>query len=163
SVMRRVSLCLLVSLLLFAGGSAGLDQSPSSANKGPAKSPEKPVTSPNTKEATTAQPTAFEAVMSDRRVVRIGRLDAHVRIATPYGTLEVPAGQIHSIEFTHRPVPDAPKRVAAAIEKLKSDDFDVRQAATKELVAMGPASYHPLVEACGSTDLEVKKRAQGVI
>jgi hypothetical protein len=159
--MRRVSLCLLLSLLLFAGGSAGLDHSPS-ANKVSAKSGEKPATSSNSKE-TSAQPIAFEAVMGDRSVVRIGLLDAHVRIATHYGSLEVPAAQIQSIEFTHRPVPDAPKRVAAAIEKLKSDDFDVRQAGTKELVALGPASYHPLVEACGSTDLEVKKRAQGVI
>jgi hypothetical protein len=105
----------------------------------------------------------FEAVLDDRSVVRIALLQEHIQVVTPYGKLEVPATQVRRVEFTPRPVPDAPKRVKAAIEKLKSDEFTEREAGTKELLALGLASYHPVLEATRSEDLEVKKRAQAVL
>jgi hypothetical protein len=46
---------------------------------------------------------------------------------------------------------------------LKSDDFAEREAGSKELLALGVASYHPVLEATRSEDLEVKKRAQAVL
>jgi hypothetical protein len=75
----------------------------------------------------------------------------------------VPAEHIRNIDFTPRPVPDVHKRVAAAIEKLNSDVFAEREAASRDLMALAPASYWPLVEATRAEDLEVKKRAQSVL
>jgi hypothetical protein len=160
--MRR--LWFLLPLFLLVGGSAGFDQPPSAtkgAAKGagakPARKVEKAV------EKSAAGPALFEVVLEDRSLVRLALLQQQLQVDTPYGSLKVPAGDIRAIDFAPRPVPDAPRRVAAAIGKLGSEVFADRQAAEKELLALGPVSYHAVVEASRSIDLEVKKRAQAVL
>ena len=153
--MRGVRLCFLLPLFLFVCGSAGLDRE-TPAHKGPRK----PAARDEDRSAVKA--ILFEAVMDDHSTVRVGLLQGSIEVTTPYGLLEVPAGQVRRIDFTPRPVPDAPKRVAAAIQKLRSDVFAEREAGMKELLALGAASYPAVVEATHSEDLEVKKRAQAV-
>ena len=55
-----------------------------------------------------------------------------------------------------------PGRVQALIRKLADDDFDVREKATADLVAMGPAVRPACREVLQDRDPEVCYRAQAV-
>ncbi len=151
--MRAARLWFLLPLVLVVGGSAALDR--------PARPEAKPAARPEEKPA--VKPALFEALLEDRSVVRLALLQAQIQVNTPYGTLDVPAEHIRHIDFTPRPVPDVHKRVAAAVEKLRNDVFAEREAGTRDLLTLGPASYWPLVAATRAEDLEVKKRAQSVL
>jgi hypothetical protein len=160
--MRAARAWFLLPLFLI-GGSAGWDR-PAPDSKTPGKPGVKPA-APVKKadEQPEGKPGLFEAVLEDRSVVRLSLLQEHLQVTTPYGALKVPVGDIQHIAFAPRPVPDTPKRVAAAVEKLKSDAFAQREAGKKELLALGVASFSAVVAAARSTDLEVKQRALAVL
>src|SRR4051812_34975964 len=52
------------------------------------------------------------------------------------------------------------RRIGKLIEQLGDDDFDVRENATDELKALGPAARTALQKARNHRDLEVAKRAR---
>jgi len=101
----------------------------------------------------------FEAVMEDKSTVQVNLLDEKLTVVTKYGKLEVPVSDLRDIEFSPRPFADVKKRVRDGIKKLGSDVFADREAASKALLALGPAAYPALQEAARSDDLETKKRA----
>jgi RNA polymerase sigma factor (sigma-70 family) len=72
------------------------------------------------------------------------------------------------------PPPDAPPAVAPAAEteadridrlvrQLGSDDFTEREAATEALEKIGEPAYEPLLKAQRSEDVEIRKRAEGIL
>jgi len=155
--MRKVWLVFLLPLLLVCGSSAVDQSSDKKKLDKPDDKAKKVEDTPSVKRG------LWEAVMDDHSLVKVELLQEQIQVATPYGLLKVPASDVRRIEFMSRPVPDAPKKIAAAIEKLKSDEFAVREAGNKELVELGPASYHAVVEATHAEDLEVKQRATAVL
>jgi hypothetical protein len=63
--------------------------------------------------------------------------------------------------FQSRTVGDATRtRLSELIKQLGDDDFDAREKATKELIALGPAAEPLLVQAANDTDAEIARRAR---
>jgi hypothetical protein len=150
--MRSVRVC-LVLLLLVAG------HSPERTHSAPAeKSPAK-----EGKGGAGGKSVSWvEATLEDESVIRLVLLDDHFRIQTPYGPLKVPVADIEAMQLRLRPGLAAEKRIRSAVTDLSADVFDKREAGKKALLELGPASYHAVVEATRSDDLEVAKRAKDV-
>src|SRR5205814_6087496 len=54
--------------------------------------------------------------------------------------------------------------IARVVKQLGDDDFDMREAASKELEAIGEPARPALLEAAASSaDLEIRQRASGLI
>jgi hypothetical protein len=94
-----------------------------------------------------------------RRIV----LQESVEIQTKYGKLAIPVRDIRRIEFGIYSSPEDVKKVAAAIRNLGAEDFQLREAAGKELIALGARAHAALLEAARSGDQEVARRAQEVL
>jgi hypothetical protein len=100
----------------------------------------------------------------DDTTVRRAVLQDSVEITTKYGKLAVPVGDIRRIEFGLHLSEETGKKVAEALKQLDSDNFARREAASKELVALGYQAYPALVEADKATkDQEVLRRIQAAI
>jgi len=54
---------------------------------------------------------------------------------------------------------DDRQKIDTLIKRLGDDSFEVREAATRDLIALGPAAEAPLKQAAESSDPEVKQRA----
>jgi hypothetical protein len=150
--MRITRSWIVLPLFFFLGGSAVLDRpartaAPTTRLAGPATKPE----------------VTFEARLEDQSLVRVRMLSEQIQVSTPYGRLTVPVQDIRRIEFGHHPGVGVPKRIAAAIEQLAAKTFDAREAAGKQLLALGPLSYPALQQATKAADLEVVRRAKGLL
>src|SRR5262249_17295074 len=99
--------------------------------------------SPGTSEA--------EVRFADGSNVRVLILQQSLEIVTKYGKLTVPAAEIRRIEFGLPLTEETTRRVDEAIRRLGSDTFNQREAATKELLALGPQAYPALKTAARST------------
>jgi hypothetical protein len=135
---RRAALAALAALL-------GL----SAAQHKPAEAPE-----PGT------GPAEVVARLHDGTVVRKALLRDGVVIATRFGRLTVPAGEIRRIEFGRHLPAGAAREVEGLVKQLGSDDFKQREAAGKRLVALGPRAYPALQAAARGPDKELAARAR---
>ncbi|HZY90217.1 MAG TPA: Hint domain-containing protein [Gemmataceae bacterium] len=133
---RRAALAALAALL-------GL----SAAQHKPAEAPE-----PST------GPAEVVARLHDGTVVRKALLRDGVVIATRFGRLTVPAGEIRRIEFGRHLPAGAAREVEGLVKQLGSDDFKQREAAGKRLVALGPRAYPALQAAARGPDKELAAR-----
>jgi hypothetical protein len=105
----------------------------------------------------------FEARCSDGSVLRLHLLEQNIPLKTEYGTLVIPAADIRRIDFATR-VPDAlAERIKAAVGKLGDKQFQVREAASAELLALEDAGYPSLLVAVESQDPEVVLRADQLL
>jgi len=100
----------------------------------------------------------------DDTMVRRAILQDNVEIVTKYGKLAVPVGDIRRIEFgLHIPEATA-KKVADTVKLLGNENFPQREAASKDLVALGFQAYPALLEVSKSSkDEEVLRRVQAAI
>jgi hypothetical protein len=102
---------------------------------------------------------SVEVQFVDRSSVRVWVLDQTVEISTRYGKLTVPAAEIRRIDFATVGPGELAKRVEAAIHRLGAEAYKEREAASKELVALGASAIEALQVAKKSKDAEVANRA----
>ncbi len=99
----------------------------------------------------------------DGTIIRRITLQEDLEIQTKYGKLTIPVSDLRRIEFgLHIPEKTA-QRIAGAMHQLGAKDFQNREAASKELRALGAPAYPALLEAAKGSDPEVARRAQEVL
>ncbi len=150
--MRKARFWIVTSLFLCLGGAAVLD--------GPARTAApvaRSAAAPRKKDVT------FEARLDDESVVRVRLLAEQIQVMTPYGRLTVPVSDIQRIEFGYRSTAAVQKRVRDALAQLAARTFEEREGASKQLLALGPASYHALRHATNVRDVEVARRAKTLL
>lgn len=86
-----------------------------------------------------------------------------VTVDTPYGQLVVPRADLVRIRFAREKDPELAKRIQAEIERLESEEFEIREEATEKLRQFGADALKHLREAARSEDEEVKSRAETLI
>jgi hypothetical protein len=86
-----------------------------------------------------------------------------LHIATPYGKLIVPIGEVVQVRFAAANDPELAGRLAKEIEALASEEFDRREEAMANLRKIGQPAVEPLKKAAQSDDEEVKTRAEKLL
>ena len=107
--------------------------------------------------------TAVEVRFADDSTVKMVLLHDGIEIATRYGKLTVPVGEIRRIEFGRHVSEETAKRIDAAIARLGNPDFKQREAASADLVALAEVAYPALQQAARSDVAEVARRAKAAI
>ena len=103
---------------------------------------------------------SVEVRFADDSVVKMSLLQSSIDVATRYGRLTIPMGEIRRIEFGRR-IPDPmAKRIDAAMAKLGDPDVKQRDAASAELIELKEYAYPALQQAAKSSDPEVSQRAK---
>jgi hypothetical protein len=106
------------------------------------------------------RPAEVVARLHDGTVLRKAALRDGVVVVTRFGKLTVPAAEIRRIEFGRHLSAEAARQVEEAVRQLGSDEYKVREAAGKRLVALGARAYPALLAAARSPDKEVAARAR---
>jgi hypothetical protein len=83
-----------------------------------------------------------------------------LHVETRYGLLKVPATEILSLRFVPRIGNELETEVRRQIERLGSDDFDVREDATDRLRKIGLPALTQVRKAASSEDEETRNRAE---
>ncbi|MGQ9590855.1 MAG: HEAT repeat domain-containing protein [Planctomycetota bacterium] len=86
-----------------------------------------------------------------------------LRVETPYGALTVPRAELVEVRFALRLKPELKARIEAALSRLGDEDFDVREAASADLEAVGAPALPFLREALQSPVEEVHSRAAEIL
>jgi hypothetical protein len=106
---------------------------------------------------------AVEIRFADDSSVKMTLEDSSIEVATRYGKLTVPVGDIRRMELGLRVPAATAKRIDAAIALLGSPEFKQREAASAELLALRELAYPALQQAAKSTDAEVARRAKEAV
>ena len=106
---------------------------------------------------------AVEMTLADGSVLRLYLADEKIEIATPHGTLHIPAQDVLRIEFALRQPPEIAQLVDEKLAQLKDTDPDVKKAAASELVAMREQAYLAVMKAAGSGDPNLAPEAAKVL
>ena len=113
--------------------------------------------------STLPEPGSVEVILSDKSVLKLQLADEAIEIATPHGTLKIPASDILRIEFAQRLSPEVAQLIDQKIGQLKDADPDVQKAAAAELLAMREQAYLALLKAARSGDPAVAPHAAEII
>ena len=104
-----------------------------------------------------------EAGFTDGSVLKLTLKESALRVATPYGKLSIPVGEIQRIDFATRLSDDITKRIEEAVADLANPLFPKREAASAGLLKLREKAYPALLEAAKSKDAEVARRASGLL
>jgi hypothetical protein len=138
--MRRSVAVTLVTLSLLAV------RSPAADDKKPAPEPHR-----------------VDVRLADGSTVRMTVTQPLLEITTKFGKLSIPTNEIRHVEFAMRYGPGVAEKLAAAADRLGSDDFNEREAATAELLAFQELAYPTLERLTKHKDKEVRRRAEEII
>lgn len=108
-------------------------------------------------------PNEVEMVLVDGSKIRMSILQENVEIVTKYGKLTVPTGDLRRIEFGRHVSDELGKKIEEAIKALSDDNFEKREAASKELITLGAPAYHALAKAARTSDPEVLRLAKAAL
>lgn len=86
-----------------------------------------------------------------------------LEVTTKFGKLTVPTKSVRRIEFGHRLSDEQTQKLENALKRLTSNNFQDRESAGKELIAMGRIAYPALVKAGENVDLDTTKRLDEVL
>lgn len=103
------------------------------------------------------------ALFHDGTRVRTIILQENVEVVTKYGKLTVPTKDIRRVEFGLRLPDELARKLEAAVKDLASNNFQARETATKDLIAMGRQAYPALVKASKDNDLETTRRVEDIL
>src|SRR5262249_5429184 len=142
--MRSVLCCTLLGLTLVLGGALAAP-------------------TPDVKDKAVRAPAPADVTFADGSTMRVTLVSESVEVETKYGKLTIPAADVQRIAFAFRSPDDVAKKVKTAVQRLAENNFEEREAATKELREFGLRAYPALEEAAKSTDAEVAKRAAGLL
>jgi hypothetical protein len=145
--MRRVVAVTVVALSLLAV-------------RGPAA--DKPAVPADDKKPA-VEPQSVDVRLADGSTVRMTVTQPILEVTTKFGKLSVPTNEIRRIEFAMRYGPGVPEKLDSAAARLASDDFNEREAATAELLALQEIAYPTLEKLTKSKDKEVRRRAEEMI
>ncbi len=104
-----------------------------------------------------------EVRFANGSTVRTLVLQDALEVVTKYGKLTVPTSEIRRIEFGVHVTEETARKIREAIKRLGSKAFPEREAAAKELIALGRQAFPALHEATQSADPEVVQRARDAI
>jgi hypothetical protein len=90
-------------------------------------------------------------------------LQESLDVVTKYGKLTVPTKDVRAIEFGAHLADGLGKIIDGLIKDLGSSSFHDREAASNQLLGLGPKAYKALIKAARSKDLEVNRRAQTLV
>jgi hypothetical protein len=142
--MRSVHLCTLVGLIIILS-SARADR-PSDGRE-PAQA------------ARPAKELEGDLDYISGKTQRITLQGGTVELETKYGKLTIPAADIERIDFAFRLPEEVAKRIAAAVERLGNEAFEVREGASRDLLEIGVRAYPALEIAAKDSDAEASRRA----
>jgi hypothetical protein len=108
-------------------------------------------------------PGEVEMTFANGSVVRMALVPGEIEVSTAFGKLVVPVREIRRIDFGLHLPEGLDKQIDATIKQLGSADYKQREAAARELVALGVHAYPFVLVAARSKDLETSKRAQDVL
>lgn len=106
---------------------------------------------------------AVEIRFADDSAVKMSLQTGLIDVATRYGKLTIPVGEIRRIDFGLRIPEETVKRIDTAVAQLGSKDFKQREAAAVELVGLRELAYPAVQKVARSTDLEVARRARDIL
>jgi hypothetical protein len=111
----------------------------------------------------TPPPEAVEIRFAEGGTMKVLLRDERIELETPYGRLMIPIAEIHRIDFGLRMSDEIRKKLDTAIADLGNTDYDRRQAASTDLLAMREKAFPALVKAAKGKDQEVVRRAEQII
>lgn len=86
-----------------------------------------------------------------------------IRIKTAYGVLTVPMRELVKIRFCSSVDSNLSEKIAALIQQLGHEEFDLREEASEQLTAIGIPALKTLEAAQKSEDEEIKSRAEKLV
>jgi hypothetical protein len=101
-----------------------------------------------------------EVKFSDEGQLRMVLETDKLEVDSPYGKLSIPVEEIRYIEFATRLSEKVGQQIEKGVFDLGSPDFDLREAATKQLLDLKEKAYPALLRATKHPDLEVAQRAK---
>lgn len=157
-------LCTLAALLIGTGLVIAQEKPPASENGSKEAPKEEPKKEPKPEPKPAPAVNEVEIRFHDGTTVRkVVVLQDNLEVVTRYGKLTVPTKDIRRIEFGFRLPPETAKKVADLIKDLGSNNFQRRQDANKELLALGRLAYPVLLKEAKNTDLESNRRAIALV
>jgi hypothetical protein len=105
----------------------------------------------------------YEVLLADGSIVDMRLISKEIEITSREGKIKVPVGDIRSIDFGLRYPDGVEKQIGAAIARLGDANFEVREAAAKELLQLEELAYLALERAAQSTNFVVKQRATELV
>jgi hypothetical protein len=157
----RVSLAIL---LLAPPASAQFKKDDTKKDEIPVKNPTTPKSGSSAKgPVEIGNPGDVEISFMNGSSVRMHLESEKLEIATPYGSLAVPAKEVRAIEFGLHYPEGTGARIQEAIKNLGAAEYQVRNQAGKTLLELGPYSFSAVLEASRSDELEVSKRAKDLV
>jgi hypothetical protein len=109
------------------------------------------------------EPGAVEVRFTDGGVLKLTLREEKLTFITEYGKLTVPIADITHIDFATRIPDDLTRKIEAAIRKLGSEEFKIRELASADLLKMGVKAYPALLGAAENADNEVRRRAKELL
>lgn len=103
------------------------------------------------------------AFFHDGTKVRMVVLQDSLEIATKYGKLTVPTADVRRVEFGFRMSEDKARKLEEALKNLGSTNFELRESAAKDLIALGRLAYPALLKAAKNNDLETTRRVEDIL
>jgi hypothetical protein len=86
-----------------------------------------------------------------------------LEVDTEFGVQKIPRARLVRIIFGLSSDPDHLKRLEALVEQLGDSDFEKREKAQEEILAMGLPAKEAVTEALKNKDPEVKSRAEAIL
>jgi len=102
----------------------------------------------------------MEVRFADSSSVRMVLIQDTIEVMTKYGRLTVPTKDLRRADFGIHPSPEISEKIQEAIKQLASTKHPEREAAGKDLVALGHQAYPALHGALKSPEPEVVRRAE---
>jgi hypothetical protein len=99
----------------------------------------------------------------DGSAARVVIVQSALELETKYGKLTIPCPDVRKIDLGFRAEEGAAEKIAAAIKQLSSDNFQQREAASKELLRLAVAAYPVLKANLANKDIEVVRRCEAMI
>jgi hypothetical protein len=149
-IIRRTPMLLLAGLAGLLAASPGRTGG-SGTNRGPDGQP-----APNV-------PGSVEVRFANGSVVMMTLLQEKIEVLTEYGKLTVPHKDIRQIEFGVRTTAEETRKIDDALRRLSSNAYQEREAAVRDLVALGPRAHLRLGSAAAGEDPEAVRRVQSVL
>src|SRR5262245_15705567 len=109
------------------------------------------------------EPALVEVRFTDSSTMKLSLRDERIEVATRYGKLVVPVGDIQRIEFGTRLSDEDANKIETAIGNLGNNQYKVRETAHADLVAFREKAYAALLRATKHKDPEVIRRAEDLI
>ena len=153
NIVRRVVPLLVVLVLVL----------PPAGGQPPKEKPKPDDTPVKEKAVKPAKPAGLEVHFTDDSHLKVKLREEKIDLVTPYGKLAIPVSDVRRIDFATRMPDDVAKKVEAAIANLGKEDFKTREAASAELIALGPPSFPALTKAARSPDAEVVRRVEELL